>query len=196
MSIIWNCWLCCTNCMMCFMSYENWVHGEKHPNTKSMKPKNLIKKFRVFGFSFADGWIDDNVAPVVGGHFILCMVDVLRGRSMEYLEHVCWSKLHRGKKHTHPRAWLGPDNVVWKILQKQWLGLESPSMAVSSKGDGRASNKKFSEPIIYIDMYCFPRLFQGASLEAFWTNDGKRKDIGHYLLPRSSSKYVDFNTTP
>lgn len=171
------------------MPYEKWVRGEKHPNTtslpyihiaKSMKHSNLFEKLGCLGsLSRMDGWIDGNVAPVEGGHFIRCMVDVFRGRSMEYLEHVCWSKLHRGKKtHTHPRAWLGPDNVVWKILQKQWLGLESPSMAVSSKGDGRASNKKFPKPIIYIDMHCFPWLFQGASLEAFWTNDGKRKDVG------------------
>lgn len=108
---------------------------------------------------------------------------------------MCVGPSYTEEKNTHPRAWLGPDNVVWKILQKQWLGLESPSMAVSSKADGRASNKKFSKPIIYIDMYCFPWLFQGHLWRLFEPMMASGKTLATSCSPWSSSKYVDFNTT-
>ena len=140
-----------------------------------MKHNNLINS-RLFGFSSMDGWIDGNVAPIERGALY-----TVHGRWVLRMEHgISWKCLlvqfTPRRKKTHAPKGHGLDRITLfgRFLQKKWLGLKSPSPAVSSKGDGRASNKKFSKPIIYIDMFCFPWLFQGVSLEAFRTNDERR----------------------
>lgn len=133
-----------------------------------------------------DGWMDGNVALVEEGLYMM------------HFEDGAWNILnvHVGPSYTEKKTQArghGLDRIMlFGRCRGEKNGLASSHLHRKFRG---IKQKKNSKPIIYIDVHCFPWLFQGVSLEALQTNDGHRKHVGHYLLPLSSSKLCRLYTT-